>query len=80
MNLRVLLFAGIAERAGTREWPLLDLEAPLTVGALVQRLERDHPFLRSVPYVVARNQAVVRADEVLSDGDEVALLPPLSGG
>lgn len=78
--VRVLLFAGLAERAGVRERRMAELPAALTIGALLARLERDFPFLREVPFTVARNRAVARRDEALEDGDEVALLPPVSGG
>lgn len=79
MNVRVRLFAGIAERAGVREWRLDDV-AERTVGALVQSLRARHGFLASVPFLVARNHAVARDGDALSDGDELALLPPVSGG
>ncbi len=80
MTVRLLLFAGLAERAGLRERRLDELPAALTVAALLERLERDYPFLREVPFTVARNQSLARRDEALHDGDEVALLPPVSGG
>ena len=33
-----------------------------------------------MPVAYARNQSAVDGDAVLSDGDEVAFLPPLGGG
>lgn len=80
MRLRVLLFAGLAQRAGAREWIVDDLAEGATVADLRARLERDHPFLRELPVAVARNRALARAHEPLAAGDELALLPPVSGG
>ena len=76
--VRILLFAGIAERAAARDWTLE--ETPATVAELVAMLRSRHPFLASVPFVVAQNQAIARPESALCDGDEVALLPPVSGG
>jgi molybdopterin converting factor small subunit len=76
----VLLFAGLAERAGAREWRLEDVAERSTVGGLVASLRNRHPFLGSVPFVVARNHAIAGEGDPLRDGDELALLPPVSGG
>ena len=79
MNVRVLLFAGLSQRAGTREWEV-ELEAGTTVAALLALLQSRHPFLRELPVAVARNQTLARPGEVVVAGDELALLPPVSGG
>lgn len=79
MRVRVLLFAGLAERAGAREWRLDDVSEP-TVGALVASLRRRHRFLDGAPFVVARNRSLAAERDALADGDELALLPPVSGG
>jgi molybdopterin converting factor small subunit len=76
----VLLFAGLAERAGAREWRLDDVPERATVGTLLASLRARHPFLGGVPVAVARNQSLAREGESIADGDEIALLPPVSGG
>ena len=76
----MLLFAGLAERAGAREWRLDDVAERSTVAALIGALRARHAALRSVPFAVARNRTLVRDGETLEDGDELALLPPVSGG
>ncbi len=80
MNLRVLLFAGLAERAGAREWRLHDVDEATTVGSLMAALRARHPFLAAVPFAVARNHVIAADGDLLADGDELALLPPVSGG
>ncbi|HVN85195.1 MAG TPA: molybdopterin converting factor subunit 1 [Candidatus Binatia bacterium] len=81
MNVRVRFFASIRQKL-RRD----DLECSLAAGAtvhdLLDHLCRDFPALvdmrRSVSTAVNREYA--DADHVLADGDEVALIPPVSGG
>lgn len=79
--LRSLYFAVLRERL-QREAE--DLEAPpgTTVAELRALLARRHPELGSLlPLVqVAVNRSLASPDLVLHDGDEVAWLPPVSGG
>jgi molybdopterin converting factor subunit 1 len=53
-----------------------------TVGALFDALIAEHPRLERVRPVTMLmvNQTYVDADHALRDGDEVALIPPVSGG
>jgi molybdopterin synthase catalytic subunit len=70
------LFAGLRERAGASE---LELELP--DGALVaDALERMRDLTDGVPVVMAVNQEYAPASATLHPGDEVALIPPVSGG
>jgi molybdopterin converting factor subunit 1 len=76
MQVRVRLFAGLRERAGAGE---LELELP--DGALVRDALRHLSALtEGVPVVMAVNQEYAGGDEVLRSGDELALIPPVSGG
>jgi MoaE-MoaD fusion protein len=76
MQVRVRLFAGLRERAGAAE---VELELP--DGALVRdALERMRSLTDGVPVVLAVNQEYADAGAVLHPGDEVALIPPVSGG
>jgi molybdopterin synthase catalytic subunit len=71
--VRVRLFAGLRERAG---WSERELEAT-TVAAVWPLLGLgDEPS--GLLYAVNREYA--RRDRALADGDEVALIPPVSGG
>ena len=76
MIVRVRLFAGLRERAGARE---LELELP--EGARVSdALERVQWLAEDLPLVMAINRVYARPEAVLSSGDELALIPPVSGG
>ncbi|MBM4015278.1 MAG: MoaD/ThiS family protein [Planctomycetes bacterium] len=76
---RILLFAGVAQRAGAREWRV-DVAAGSTVAELREELARRHPWLRELPVAFAVNQALAAPTTRLAAGDELALLPPVSGG
>jgi len=81
MHVRVRLFARQREIAGTREVPL-ELPAGATVGDAWAAVALLHPGLADGrPYVrFARNGAYTAAETGLEDGDEVACIPPVSGG
>ena len=60
----------------------LELPEGATVGHLAGEMLRLHPTMCSRPssLVVAVNQEYQDHDHPLHDGDEVALIPPVSGG
>jgi molybdopterin synthase catalytic subunit len=76
MQVRVLLFAGLRERAGA---PSVELDLP--EGARVRdALEQMHAVADGISVVMAINQEYADADAPLHAGDELALIPPVSGG
>jgi MoaE-MoaD fusion protein len=76
MVVRVRLFAQLRERAGTSE---LELELP--EGARVRDvLESLSGLAEGIPLVMAVNREYASEDDVLDAGDELALIPPVSGG
>jgi molybdopterin synthase catalytic subunit/molybdopterin converting factor small subunit len=72
----VRLFAGLRERAGSRGGEI-ELPDGATVADVWDVLDLGHepPGL-----LFARNRVYASRDELLADGDEVALIPPVSGG
>ncbi len=81
MQLNVLLFAGLAERAGEREIRL-DLVGETTVSELLQTIANRHPDLAPLldSCFVSINHEFATPDQTVRSGDEVAILPPVSGG
>jgi MoaE-MoaD fusion protein len=75
VKVKVRLFAGLRERAG---WSELDVDvAGATVGDVWAELELgDEPG--GLLYAV--NHEYAERDRDLAEGDEVALIPPVSGG
>lgn len=78
--MRVLLFAGLAEAAGHPAVELPDAGAPSTVAELEARLRAQLPALAGRPFRTAVNRRYATADERVAPGDEIALIPPVSGG
>ncbi|HWE03738.1 MAG TPA: molybdopterin converting factor subunit 1 [Tepidisphaeraceae bacterium] len=81
MKITIRLFAILRERAGISSMAL-DLPADATVAAAKAALLRQYPQLGDLMSrtAFAVNQAYAPADAELNDGDEVAFLPPVSGG
>ena len=81
MRITVRLFAVLSERAGTDELPL-DLPPGALVHAAVEQVAQRLPAIRALlPRVAfAVNREYVKPDATLRDGDELALIPPVSGG
>ena len=81
MQIRVLFFASLREKAKTSE-STETVEPKTTVGDLWKQLCRKHdaitPMSPSVSFAV--NKEYADRDTPLEDGDEVALIPPVSGG
>ncbi len=76
MEVRVRLFAALRERVGA---PEVVLELP--DGALVgDALDRLAGVTNGVPAVLAVNREYADRAAALNEGDEVALIPPVSGG
>ena len=74
MQVRVRLFAGLRERAG---WSERQLDDVARVGDVWRRLELGQ---EPAGLLYAVNKEYAGADHELEDGDEVALIPPVSGG
>lgn len=81
VQVTVLLFASIAEKAGTRRLEL-PLEAGDTVATVRERLLLRFPHLRPfVPTLMyALDEEYVKETAAVNDGATLALIPPVSGG
>lgn len=81
MNVTVRLFAGLRERAKT-DSVIVSLNEGATVqDAIAAAREQVSSDLEIFGHIMlAVNRAYVEQDHVLSDGDELALIPPVSGG
>ncbi len=76
MRISVRLFAGLREQAGVRErsLELPDCATVADIWALLELGEEPAGLLYAV------NRSYAARDSALADGDEVALVPPVSGG
>lgn len=76
MQVTVRLFAQLRERAGARE-VALELPDGASVGDALAAMS---DVSAGIPVVMAVNRAYATPDVVLHESDELALVPPVSGG
>ena len=79
MRVRVLLFAYLRERSGRRE-VALDLAEGASVADVWETLCARYESFADAQPRFARNQDYVDKAETLYDNDELAVIPPVSGG
>ncbi|WP_420460129.1 MoaD/ThiS family protein [Neolewinella sp.] len=78
--MKIACFGIAREIAGGPSLDLPDVEG-LTVADLKRRLVVEHPALGElVSFAVARNEVYALDEEVLEAGDELVIIPPVSGG
>lgn len=76
--ITVHYFAGIREMTGTHKE---DFDcAGVTVGQLKERLIQKYPQMQGNSMQFAVNEEYALQTDILSEGDAVALIPPVSGG
>lgn len=81
MQVRLLFFASLKDIVGSREVSL-DLPDGSTISDLLSKLETSYPRIREYRPVLltAINEDYVDKAARISEGDEVAIFPPVSGG
>jgi molybdopterin converting factor subunit 1 len=81
MRVTVRLFARLRDIAGASELAR-DVSAGVTVRGVWRELVGEFPELESYERTIstALNADYARMDQPVSDGDEIAFLPPVSGG
>jgi len=81
VKIKVLFFASCRDLVGTSEQEIT-VEDGITIADLISEIASKHVrFVDMVPsLMVSVNQEYAERDVVLADGDEVAFIPPVSGG
>src|SRR5439155_468093 len=80
MLVNVRLFASYREAAGVGHLQL-ELKPGAKVRDAIAEVVKAHPLIaEGRQVVIARNRDYVDVDAPLADGDELALIPPVSGG
>ena len=79
-EFKVLTFAAATEIIGA-DHCFLELPAGATVADLRAALIARYPeFSGLLSFAIARNEEYAADDEVLTPGDELVVIPPVSGG
>ena len=80
MNINLKLFGITREIIGKSE-ENISLEQQITVNDFLQNMKNQYPALADLSSIlVAVNNEYAESDMILADRDEVALIPPVSGG
>lgn len=77
MKVKVRLFASLREEVGVKETEI-ELEDGATTNSLWRKVVADRDMPAGV--MTAVNLDYAQPDTTLSDGDEVAFFPPVTGG
>ena len=79
MIIQVLFFGATADIAGTRRIHI-DVSPQTLAKAVFEKILSKHPRLASHKLHISINQQYATGDEVVRDGDEIAIFTVVSGG
>lgn len=81
MRVRVLYF-GPMKAVARKSRESVELDDDASMATLIEKLKKMHPGMKEREFAVALNSRpiAVKRTTKLHDGDEVALIPPISGG
>jgi molybdopterin synthase sulfur carrier subunit len=80
MKVKVKAF-GIAREIFGHQHIEMALDGGSTVGTLKQGLQRQYPQLEAIrSYVLAVNHEYAEDTVIIQESDEIAIIPPVSGG
>jgi molybdopterin converting factor subunit 1 len=81
-KVTILYFAALRDLSGTAEEELALAPSTNTIADLLAQLTETRPVLAAslASIRVAKNETFVELVESVSDGDVVALIPPVQGG
>ncbi|NIV15477.1 MAG: molybdopterin converting factor subunit 1 [Aliifodinibius sp.] len=80
MKITIKFFASSRELVGRNQLEM-KLPSDATVKTLIDTLKQNHVKLAKLnSFMIAVNMEYVKSDVPLNDGDEVAIIPPVSGG
>jgi len=79
MQIKVKYFGQIAELTD-REDEIFSFESGLTIGDLRQRILAEYETLNTINFRMSLNKEIVESETIISENDEIGMLPPFAGG
>lgn len=76
-QIKIKTFGILAEKLQASEF---DFPASVDTEELLARLVREYPILQDLHFSMAVNKQMIHGKMVLKGDEEIALLPPFSGG
>lgn len=80
--IKILFFGALSQHLPKNEFSL-EFEQALTVTEVLKKFSSDFPEIQNQiqqNLFYAVNQTQTSADHIVSDGDEIAFMPPFAGG
>jgi molybdopterin converting factor small subunit len=77
MQVQVMIFGQLTDITGKSELMLYDIPDTDT---LIRTLQSIYPALSDTKFAIALNKKVIRENTLLEGDNNIALLPPFSGG
>lgn len=81
ISITILYFASVKDITGVKK-ETMELPLNTSIKKLLAKISLSYPDIKSILNVVkiSVNYKLIDMNTILKDGDEVALLPPVSGG
>lgn len=77
MQINIISFGQLSEIVGNQTLENSNIN---TTENLISYLNETYPQLSEMKYKLAINKVIIQKDQVLYDGDSIAIMPPFSGG
>jgi molybdopterin converting factor small subunit len=77
MKVTMHTFGAVKDYLDDREW---DIEEGMTIRDLRHQILEQYPELRNQFFRMAIGSRMAEDDMLLTDGDDISLMPPFSGG
>ena len=78
MNIKILFFGKLVELTETSQLDFLVTKNNLT--NILQELFLKFPLLEKENFSIAVNKKIISDEYIFNENDEIALMPPFSGG
>lgn len=79
MKKEVQLFGMLKEQFGSPVFVEVS-ELPISAKELISAFRNQFQEMQDLPFLIAKNHFMIQENEVIEAEDDIALLPPVSGG
>lgn len=79
MKKEIQLFGMLKEQFGSPVFVEVS-ELPISVKELISAFRNQFQEVQDLPFLIAKNHFMIQENEIIESVDNIALLPPVSGG
>jgi sulfur-carrier protein len=77
MDIKIILFGQLGDVAGSNE---ILLKSVTDTKDLQEQLKKQYPAVAASKYIITIDKKMIQGNTLLQENNQVALLPPFSGG